>query len=489
MLLLRFLLICASFGFLAGATGMVLYDIYLAFELDRILRRSPNAAANPQAGETPSTPALPRPRRVIRVSAAGELVAVAILSLYLGESIFLIPDGHAGIRISQMYGVLPGTLYPGTHLIFPLFDRVQTYDIRDQVFATAAVEKPKETQEVLTIDAKEGLSIGLGVTVRYRIDPSKLNYIQANVPQPMEAQVVEPVVTSIFRELGPNYVVRDVFSTKREEFRQRAAQMITARLAQDGIVVKEVLLGRVDLPEEYAQGLEGLLLKEQQDDQTDVDADIESKRVKIADSQAQEQKVREIRKAEADAQSQVIMAKAQSDSMQYTLPLKQKQIEQSRLEAEAAKETTLENADASAQAKVIDSKAEQQRQELLADAQAQAKIADSKAEQQREELLAEAAAANKITNAKAEQQSEALLAQADADRIRVTAQAEGEQLQIEGNAIHQNPLLIQKIIAERLSDKIQIMMVPNDGKYFFANDALNSALTLAGTPAPKGNAK
>jgi regulator of protease activity HflC (stomatin/prohibitin superfamily) len=489
MLLLRFLLICASFGFLAGATGMVLYDIYLAFELDRILRRSPNAAANPQAGETPSTPALPRPRRVIRVSAAGKLVAVAILSLYLGESIFLIPDGHAGIRISQMYGVLPGTLYPGTHLIFPLFDRVQTYDIRDQVFATAAVEKPKETHEVLTIDAKEGLSIGLGVTVRYRIDPSKLNYIQANVPQPMEAQVVEPVVTSIFRELGPNYVVRDVFSTKREEFRQRAAQMITARLAQDGIVVKEVLLGRVDLPEEYAQGLEGLLLKEQQDDQTDVDADIESKRVKIADSQAQEQKVREIRKAEADAQSQVIMAKAQSDSMQYTLPLKQKQIEQSRLEAEAAKETTLENADASAQAKVIDSKAEQQRQELLADAQAQAKIADSKAEQQREELLAEAAAANKITNAKAEQQSEALLAQADADRIRVTAQAEGEQLQIEGNAIHQNPLLIQKIIAERLSDKIQIMMVPNDGKYFFANDALNSALTLAGTPAPKGNAK
>jgi regulator of protease activity HflC (stomatin/prohibitin superfamily) len=491
MILIRFLLIFASFGFLACAAGLVLYDIYLVFELDRILsvgRRSPNAAASPEAGETPSRPALPRPRRAIRVNAAAKLVAIAMLSLYLGNSVLVIPDGHAGVRVSQIYGVLPGTLYPGTHFIFPLFDRVQTYDIRDQVFATAAAEAPKETHEVITVDAKEGLAIGLGVTVRYRIDPSRLNYVQANVPQPVAEEVVEPVVTSIFRELGPNYVVRDVFSNKREEFRQRASQLITARLAQDGIVVKEVLLGRIELPEEYAQRLEGLLLKEQQDDQTDIDADIETKRVKIADSQAQEQKVREIRKAEADAQSQVIMAKAQSDSMQYTLPLKQKQIEQSRLEAEAAKETTLENADAAAQAKVIDSKAEQQRQELLADAQAQAKIADSKAEQQREELLAEAAAANKLTNARAEQQSDALLAQADADRIRLTAKAEGEQMQIEAAALHDNPLLIQKIIAERLSDKIQIMMVPNDGKYFFANDALSSAPSMAGSPQ-KGTAK
>jgi regulator of protease activity HflC (stomatin/prohibitin superfamily) len=489
MLLLRFLLLCASFGFLACAAGLVLYDIYLAFELDRILRRSTNAAATPEAGQTPSVSALPRPRRTIRLAATAKLVAIAALTAYCGESIVVIPDGHAGVCISQMYGVLPKTMYPGTHLIFPLFDRVQTYDIRDQVFATAAVETAKEKNEVLTVDAKEGLSIGLGVTVRYRLDPSRLNYIQANDPQPMDQEIVEPVVTSVFRELGPNYVVRDIFSTKRDEFRQRAAQIITTRLAQDGIVVKEILLGRVDLPQEYAQGLEGLLLKEQQDDQTDIDADIEVKRVKIADSQAQEQKVREVRKAEADAQSQVIMAKAQSDAMQYTLPLKQKQIEQSRLEAEAAKETTLQNADAAAQAKVIDSKAEQQRQELLAEAQAQAKIADSKAEQQRQELLAEAAAANKITNARAEQQSEALLAQADADRIRQTAKAEGEQLQIEGAAIHENPLLIQKIIAERLSDKIQIMMVPSDGKYFFANDTLNSALNFAATPQPKGTAK
>ena len=240
------------------------------------------------------------------------------------------------------------------------------------------------------------------------------------------------MVLSAFHELAPNYMVRDIFSTKREEFRERVAQAITARLAGDAIVVKEVLLRKVDLPDEYAKGLEDLLLKEQEDDQMSIEAEIEQKRVQIAESQAEAAKIREVKHAEGDAQSRVIMAKADSDAMQYTLPLKQKQIEQSRLEAEARKETTIENADAEAQAKVIDSKAEQQRQNLLADA--------------------------------------------EANRIHVTGMAQAEQMQLQAAALKVNPLLVQYTVAEKLSDKVQIMLVPNDGKFFFTNDVLQSAM-------------
>jgi hypothetical protein len=45
-----------------------------------------------------------------------------------------------------------------------------------------------------------------------------------------------------------------------------------------------------------------------------------------------------------------------------------------------------------------------------------------------------------------------------------------------------NPLLIQKIIAERLSDKVQMMMVPIDGKGFFANDVLKAATSGSSMP-------
>jgi regulator of protease activity HflC (stomatin/prohibitin superfamily) len=469
MIFLKDLLILVCVGAFVGAVGTIAFDIFLAFELDRILRRSdrreePSAAGveakAPPVGATaafaqfaPSERVRPVPRRAIRWNAVAKLVAIAAISGLAGASILVVPDGEAAVRISQISGVRPGTLYAGTHLIFPLFDRVQLYDVKDRVFSTAAVERGKEKLEVLTVEAREGLTLGLAITVRYRIDPRRLDYIQANLPQPVDEQVVEPVVTSVFRELAPNYVVRDVFSTKREEFRERAAQQITQRLASDAIVVKEVLLRKVDLPEEYAKGLQGLLLKEQEDDQTSVDADIELKRVKIAEAQAEAAKIREVKRAEGDAQSRVIQAKAESDAMQYTLPLKQKQIEQSRLEAQARKEATIQNAEAEAQAKVIDGKAEGERRGLMAEADAQAKVVDSKAEQQRRNLLADA----------------------DANQIRVTARAHAGELELEAAALKSNPLLVQYTVAQKLSDKVQIMLVPSDGKFFFTNDVLRSA--------------
>jgi regulator of protease activity HflC (stomatin/prohibitin superfamily) len=463
MLFMRLVFFVIAVGALTGAVGIVLYDVYLAFELSRLLQRRPRVAPQvvaegeaPVLGAAPAAPSrLPGSRRTIRWTEAAKFCAVAAVSGLIGTSIVVVPDGQAGVRISQISGVEPGTLYPGIHFIAPLFTRVQLYDVRDRVFATAAVEGPREYKEVLKVEAREGLSVGVGVTVRYRIDPSRLDYIQSNLPQPLEEEIVGPVVTSTFRSLGPNYVIREVFSTKREEFRERAAEMITKRLGEDAIVVKEVLLRKVELPAEFARGLEGLMLKEQEDDQTTVDAEIEQKRVKIAESQAEAAKIREVKHAEGDAQARVIQAKAESDAMQYTLPLKQKQIEQSRLEAEARKETTLQNSEAEAAAKVKN-----------AEAEAQAKVIDSKAEGERRNVLADA----------------------DANRIRVTARAESEKLQLEAAALKANPLLIQKIVAERLSDKIQIMMVPTDGKFFFPNDVLRGAFS-GDEPRESGNSK
>jgi len=113
--------------------------------------------------------------------------------------------------------------------------------------------------------------------------------------------------------------------------------------------------------------------------------------------------------------------------------LKQKQIEQSRLEAEARKEATIQNADAEAQAKVIDSKAELARRNMMADA--------------------------------------------EANRVRLMAAADAERMTGEAALLNKSPLLINKIIAERLSDKIQVVMVPSDGKFFFANDVFKSMAT------------
>jgi regulator of protease activity HflC (stomatin/prohibitin superfamily) len=422
MLFLKYLLIMAGIGMLAGAGAVIAYDIYQAAQLRRLLTR----------GVEPFEPAA-GPARSIRWRLAGRLAAVAWLPLLLGLSVLVVPEGSAGVRVSQISGVRPGALYPGVHFILPLVQRVAVYDLREHVFATAVAEDAKKKVEVLRVQAREGLSIGLAVAVRYRLDPRRLDYIHANLPQPVDTEIVAPVVASVFRQVAPNYIVREVFATRREELRQRAADAITARLGADGILVREVMLRDIQLPDEYAKGLEGLLLKEQENEQLGAETEIRQKQVRIAELEAEAQKTRQIKQAEGAAQTRVLQAKAEADAMQYTLPLKQKQIEQTRFEAEARKEATLKNAEAAAQAKVIDSKAELERRRLLADA--------------------------------------------EANRIRVTSAADGERMKLEALVLKQNPLLIQKIIAERLSDKLQIIMVPTDGKFFFANNVMRSAFS------------
>ncbi|MGB7173009.1 MAG: SPFH domain-containing protein [Candidatus Acidiferrales bacterium] len=444
MLFLRGLLFTAEIVLLIAAVSIAAYDLIRFYELVCLARRLFTKAATDAPPLLPYSPPPPlRPRAAIRWLIAGKIAAASAVAFLIALSIIVIPDGMAGVRVSQISGIRPGTLYAGVHLVVPLVQRVSTYDIRDQVFATAAQEDTKDHLAVLNVEAQEGLPLGLAVLVRYRVDPRRLDYVEANIPQPIDKEIVGPVVEAAFREVAPDYVVRDVFSSKRDEFRQRVAGIITARLAEDAIVVKEVLVRRIVLPPEYAQGLQNILLKEQQGEEMTFEQEIEGKRVKIAEYQADENKVRQVKQAEASAQARVIGAKAESDAMQYTLPLKQKQIEQARLEAKARKEATIENAQAEAQAKVIDSQAEQQSQELLA--------------------------------------------KADADRIRITGAAEAQQMQLEAAALKGNPLLIQKIVAEKLSDKVRIMLVPMDGKFFFTNGVLDTPLGAAASPAAAGD--
>lgn len=431
MLALKYLLLTGAVGLFIAAVAVLAYDLYAEYKFRR----------DEASGITGLTE--PEP---VRWRTTLALIALAWAPMLIALSIVVVPSGMAGVRVSQLSGTQAGTLYPGIHLVKPMVDHIELFDTRDHLYTTGVATDGKAEKKVepLKVQAKEGLTLGLAITVRYQLDPQRLDYIQGHLPQPIDTELVPPVVASAWRELVPNYTVRDVFSAKREEIRKEAESVITKKLGSDGIRVKEVMLRDIQLPPEYAKGLETLLLKEQENDRLGVETEIHAKQVRISELDAEAQKVQEVKQAEGQAQVQVLQAKGQADAMQYTLPLKEKQIQQSKLEAEARKEATIMNAEAAAQAKVIDSKAELERRNLLADA--------------------------------------------EANRIRVTAKADAERMQSEAAVLTKNPLLINKIVAERLSDKIQVMMVPSDGKFFFANDVLRSlsAPAQGGDDPPSG---
>ena len=380
MLLLKYLLLTASFGLFAGAIAVVVYDVFSAIKHRRLIAAG---AAAP-----------PLPAHAVRLRLTGKLAVIAWIPLLIALSIVVVPSGMAGVRVSQFSGTRPGALYPGLHVVLPLVDSVTLYDTRERVFTTSGVEDPKKKVEVLKAQAKEGLPLGLAVTVRYHLDSRRLDFIHSNLPPELDRDLVSPVVSSVFRQVVPTFSVLEVYSTRREDIRRTASEAITERLTADGVLVREVIVRDIVLPAEYAKGLEELLLKEQENQQLLVVMEIKKKELRTAELSAEADKIRQVKQAEANAQ-----------------------------------------------AKVLDSKAELQRRKLLAEA--------------------------------------------EANRIRVTAEADSERLKLEAAVLKQNPLLIQKIIAERLSDKLQIMMVPSDGKFFFANDVFRSA--FAGVAATESD--
>jgi regulator of protease activity HflC (stomatin/prohibitin superfamily) len=421
MLLIKYVLLAAGLAGIAYSLWLVVLDLRRREDQRRRLAALPIDA--------PRDPLPP-----VRWRRAGRECGASLLAVLYGLAIVVVPSGRAGIRVSQLWGTRPGPLYAGVHVVKPLLEEVVLYDTRDHLWPPPVA---KGTPEPLSVQSKEGLAVGLAVGVRYRLEPQRLAHIHADLPPDVDEDIVPVVVASAFREVVPNYMVREVFATRREEVRARAAAIIAAKLGEDGIVVKDVMLRDIVLPAEYAKGLEALLVRQQQSERMVFDVEIKQKEVRTAELEAEADRIRQVKAAEALGQVRVLQAKAEADAMQHTLPLKEKQIQQSRLEAEARKESTLKNAEAAAEAKVIDSKAEVQ----------------------------------KLT----------LIAGADAHRVRVMGQAEAERMGLESAALKDNPLLIQKIVAERLSDKMQIMVVPTDGRNFFASDVFRSTL---GAPSP-----
>ena len=128
MLLLRYLLMFTGIGLLAGAAGILVWDLY------QILKsRKPRETVAPGVGSTFS-PELPQP--AIHWQNAKRLATWGVVPFLAGLSIAMVPSGSAGVRVNQFVGTRPATLYPGVHFVLPLIETLETYSVRDEVFAT-----------------------------------------------------------------------------------------------------------------------------------------------------------------------------------------------------------------------------------------------------------------------------------------------------------------------------------------------------------------
>jgi regulator of protease activity HflC (stomatin/prohibitin superfamily) len=363
------------------------------------------------------------PRRRLLTLATGAVVAIGLWWVIEHPPMVPIEPGAVAVRSNQWTGSAT-EFRDGSVFVLPGLHSVRSLPLRDQLYRPAQGRKADGEAPFQSI---EGLSLGIDLAVRYAIDPAQVTRIARNLPTELDREVVEPALQGVVYRVFSKYTVREIFSTKRGEIQQAIEAELKARLAADGLIVKGVQFGKVDLPADYRAGMERLLAEELEADKMRYTLELKEKRVRQTELEAQADKVRRETLAAAAASEQVIAAKAQEEAMRHVLPFKQKQIEQRKLEAEADKQTRVKHAEASSQARQI-------------------------------EAAGEAASRQK-------------LADAEAYRLERVGKANSEQMAREGVLLSRHPLLIQKTVADKLSDKVQVIIAPSgtDGRFIAAH--------------------
>jgi regulator of protease activity HflC (stomatin/prohibitin superfamily) len=378
----------------------------------------------------------PRGRRLLAVG----VMLGGILLLVLRPPVQTVGAGEVGVRVNRLTGGV-GVVAEGPAVVLPLLHELRHYTLRDQVYrptrsATADGAEPFQTVE--------GLSVGVAVTVRYAIDPARVGEVARTLPVDVGHDLIEPVVDGVLHRALSKHTVREVFTDKRVEIQDDVEKELRALLGRDGIVVRSLYLGHVDLPTQYRAGLEGMLAEELATEKMRYTLQLKEKRVQETALEGDAAKVQRQKAAEAAAEEEIIAAKAREEAMKHVLPLKEKEIEQRRLEAEARKVQRMKDAEGDAEARKIEAAAEAASRRTLSDA--------------------------------------------DAYRIDVTGKANAAQLERDSALIAKNPLLIQKTLADKLSDKIQVIVAPPSAGGFFAGGLLGMQQGPGVTAAQPGTA-
>ncbi|HEX3475582.1 MAG TPA: SPFH domain-containing protein [Kofleriaceae bacterium] len=368
-----------------------------------------------------------------RVLGGLTLVAVVVGAL-VTRPIRSVPPGEAAVRVNRLTGGVT-VLDEGWIVVVPGVHEFRRYPLHDQVYRPADAAHASGTGAFQSV---EGLSLGIDVSVRWALDPERMSQAARLRPEQIGAELVVPTVDGALHGAFAQHTVREIFATQRGAIQKALEDDLRAALVKDGVIVKAVVIGSIDLPEKYKAGLEALLSEELAAEKMRYTLELKEKAIKQTELEAEADKVRREKAAEAAGAEQVIAAKSQEEAMAHVLPLKEKEIDQKRLEAEAAKVTRLKAAEANAEARRIEAGGE---------ADSRRKLADS-----------------------------------DAYRLEVTGKASSEQMAREAALLAKNPLLIQKTLADKLSDKISVIIAPPNAGGFFAGNLLGGGATAGSTP-------
>jgi len=195
----------------------------------------------------------------------GRFIGIALVILGVLTSCFVqIPPGTVGVQ--TLFGkVQPGILTEGLNMVNPLVEVVD-YDVKTQNYTMSAVhdEGDQAGDDAIRVLTADGLEVVIDLSVLYHIVPEKSPDILRSIGRDIKDVIVRPVSRTKIRDNAVYYDAIALYSSKREEFQQKIFQTIEKEFGARGIVLENLLIRNIQLPESVKQTIESKINAEQE---------------------------------------------------------------------------------------------------------------------------------------------------------------------------------------------------------------------------------
>ena len=181
--------------------------------------------------------------------------ALIILALIIiPRFLVVIPAGTTGVY--HLFGrVSDKPLSSGLHFV------IQTQDYTMSIVKEEGRRLGDDSIDALT---KEGLNVALDITVLFKLREESSPSVFRELGVNYQEIIIRPETRSIIREVVAQYDAKSLYSEKRGEAVEAIKNGLKDKIEPRGIIVEEVLLRNVKLPDRLAKSIEEKLQAEQE---------------------------------------------------------------------------------------------------------------------------------------------------------------------------------------------------------------------------------
>jgi len=225
-------------------------------------------------------------------------VLVLALVPLLSTACVIIEDGEVGV--SKSFGSIGDEPVPqGITFVVPVVRQVETWNVKLQ-----------EYKEQATVPSSEGLIVGLDTSLLFQVEPAQAPQLRKTVgtERVYYQNLILPYFRNAVRDIVAGYQVKNIYAEAgRAEIAAKIKQRLVDNLEPRGILVVDVLLRDVQLPQRFRESIEAKLTAEQR---------VQQKQFEL--EQAEKDAQIEVARARGAAEAQAIVRSTLSNAyLQY----------------------------------------------------------------------------------------------------------------------------------------------------------------------------